>query len=118
MARLSRRNFLVSMAAACAFSAGAAYFWTRGADALVEAILVRRLPGVRIDKASIAALSRDIQADRFHSFARKFALGCGAFAASIVGIDAVSHFGLTSTQFAQLERLVITVFIFGSNYLT
>jgi hypothetical protein len=115
--RPSRRTFLALLAAVGAVSAGGTYFWTRGPDTLIGKIFARRLPGVKIDKASIAALSRDVQADRFRSFARKLALGSGAFAASIVGIDTLAQFKLTATQFTQLERVVITLFIFGSDYL-
>jgi hypothetical protein len=34
-----------------------------------------------------------------------------------MGIDALAQFKPTATQFAQLERVVITLFIFGSDYL-
>jgi hypothetical protein len=113
----SRRNLLAFMAAIGAVSAGGGYFWTLGPDALISKILTRRLPSMRIDKASIAALSRDVQADRFHSVVRKLALGGGALAANFVGIDALAQFKPTATQFAQLERVVITLFILGSDYL-
>jgi hypothetical protein len=115
---LSRRNFLAFMAAVSAVSAGGVYLWARGPDALIGKILARRLPGVQIDKTSIAALSRDVQADRFRSFTRKIGLGSGAVAANIIGIDALARFKPTATQFTQLERVVITLFLFGSNYLT
>jgi hypothetical protein len=106
------------MAVVPAVTAIGGYWWTLGPDALIGKILIRRLPGLRIDKASIAALSRDVQADRgIHSFGRKLGFEVKAFAATIVGIDAVAHFWLTAAQFEQLERVVITLFILGSDYL-
>lgn len=105
------------MAAAGAASAAGVYSWTGGSDALISKILDRRLPGAHIDKASLVALSRDVQASRFHSFARKLGLRGAASAASIIGIDALAQFKLTATQFAQLERLVVTLFILGSDFL-
>jgi hypothetical protein len=115
--RFSRRALLALLTAAGAVSAGGTYFWGIGPDALIGKILSHRMPGVRIDAASIAALSRDVQRDRFHSFPRKLALKSGALAADIFGIDALAHFQPTETQFAQLERVVITLFVFGSNFL-
>jgi hypothetical protein len=115
--RPSRRTLLALLTAAGAVSAGGAYFWKIGPDTLIAKILSHRLPGVQIDATSIAALSRDVQIDRFHSFPRKLALEGGALAASIIGIDALAQFKPTATQFAQLERVVVTLFIFGSNFL-
>jgi hypothetical protein len=106
------------MAVVPAVTAIGGYWWTLGPDGLISKILIRRLPGLRIDKASIAALSRDVQANRgIDSFGRKLGYKGKAFAATIVGIDAVAHFWLTAAQFEQLERVVITLFILGSNYL-
>jgi hypothetical protein len=114
----SRRTLLALLTSVGAVSAGGVYFWKMGPDDLIGKILSHRLPGVRVDAASIAALSRDVQRDRFHSFSRKLALEGGALAASIMGIDALARFKSTATQFAQLERVVITLFIFGSDYLS
>jgi len=115
--RPSRRTLLALLTSVGAVSAGGIYFWRIVPDVLIAKILSRRLPGVRIDAVSIAALSRDVQRDRFHSFPRRLALESGALAASIIGIDALAQFKLTATQFSQLERVVITLFIFGSDYL-
>jgi hypothetical protein len=99
-----------------AASASGAYFWTSGPDALIGKILSRRLPGVRIDPASIAALSRDIKAE-FETVPRRLALEGAALAANIVGIDALSKFKLKAMEISHLERKVLTFFILGSNYL-
>jgi hypothetical protein len=115
--RPSRRTLLALLTSVGVVSAGGVYFWRMGPDALIRKILSHRLPGVRIDATSIAALSRDVQRDRFHSFHRKLALEGGALAVSVMGIDALAQFKPTATQFAQLERVVITLFIFGSDYL-
>jgi hypothetical protein len=124
--RPSRRNLLVFMAIVPAATAIGGYWWTLGPDAFISKILIRRLPGLRVDKASIALLSRDVQADRIGawqettglvSFGRKLGFKGKAFAATIVGIDAVAHFWLTAAQFERLERVVITLFILGSDYL-
>jgi hypothetical protein len=115
--RPSRRSVLTMLTAAGAASAGGAYLWTIGPDALIGKILSRRLPGVRTDAASIAALSGDVQALLFKTLFRKVALEGGALVASIIGIDALANFKLTTTEFSRLERIVITFFILGSNYL-
>jgi hypothetical protein len=115
--RPSRRTLLALLTSVGAVSAGGIYFWRIVPDVLIAKILSRRLPGVRIDAVSIAALSGDVQRDRFHSFPRRLALESGALAANIVGIDALAQFKPTATQFAQLERVVITLFILGSDYL-
>jgi hypothetical protein len=104
-------------AAGAALAGGGAYLWTVGPDALIGKILNRRFPGVRINTVSIAALTRDIKAARFQTFGRRLALEGGARAAGIVGLDALSQWKLTATQFSQLERKVVTVFILGSDFL-
>lgn len=116
--RPSRRTLLALLTSVGAVSAGGVYSWRMGPDTLIRKILSHRLPGIRVDAASIAALSRDVERDRFHSFPRKLALESGALAASIMGIDALAQFKPTATQFAQLERVVITLFILGSDYLS
>jgi hypothetical protein len=98
-------------------SAGGAYLWMIGPDALIGKILSRRLPGVPIDAASIAVLSRDVQAARFQKYAKRLALKGGGLAASIFGIDALAQFELTAAEFSKLERLVLTFFILGSDFL-
>ena len=115
--RLSRRTLLTLLTAVGAASAGGTYLWRIGPDALIGKILSHRMPGVRIDAASIPALSRDVQMDRFQSFPRKLSLQGGALVASITGIEALIQFKPTATQLAQLERVVVTLFIFGSNFL-
>jgi hypothetical protein len=108
---------LLTAAGAALAGGGGAYLWTVGPDALIGKILNRRFPGVRINTASIAALTRDIKAARFQTFGRRLALEGGARAAGIVGLDALSQWKLTATQFSQLERKVVTVFILGSDFL-
>jgi hypothetical protein len=115
--RPSRRAILVMLTATSAASAGGAYLWTIGPDALIGKILRRRLPGVRIDADSIATLSRDVQAALFKTLARRLALEGGALATSIIGIDTVAEFPPTKTEFYRLERIVLTFFILGSNFL-
>lgn len=114
MDALSRRSMLALLTAAVAVSAGRVYLWVIGPDALIGKILNRRLPGVRIDAASIAALSRDVQAGRL---GRKLALEVGTLAASDIGIDALAQFKLTAKKVSQLERKVLTLFILNSNFL-
>jgi hypothetical protein len=108
---------LALVTAAGAASVGGAYLWTVGPEALISKILNRRFPGVRINAASIAALTRDIKAARFQTFGRRLALEGGARAAGIVGVEALAHWKLTATQFSQLERKVLTFFILGSDFL-
>jgi hypothetical protein len=118
MLRPSRRVILAMLAGAGVASAGGLYFWTNGVDGLIGKILARRLPDLRIDAASIAALSRDVQATGvFKTLVRSLALETTALAASIVGVDLLARFKLTATEFSRLERLVLTPFILGSNYL-
>jgi len=114
--RLSRRMMLALLAAAGAAASGA-YVWKVDPDALVGKILGRRFPGVRVNAASIAALTRDIKLARFQTFGRRLALEGGARAAGIVGLDAFEQWRLTAAQFSQLERKVVTFFILGSDFL-
>lgn len=114
--RPSRRSMVAMLTAVSAALAGGAYFWTIGPDALIVKILSRRLPGVRIDAASIAALSRDVRAD-FQTVPRGLALEGAALAANIVGIDALANLKLKAMEISHLERRVITLFILGSNFL-
>jgi hypothetical protein len=113
----SRRTILAILTAASAASAGGAYFWTIGPEALIGKILRRRLPGIRTDAVSLAALSRDVQAIFFKTPVRKLALEGGALAAMIVGIDPFSQLQVTAAEFYRLERIVLTFFILGSDYL-
>jgi hypothetical protein len=115
--RLSRRAIVAMLTAAGAVAATGAYLWPIGPDTLIGKILNRRLPGVRTDAVSIAALSRDVQAALFKTPFRRLALDGGAFAASIVGIDAIAEFRPIATEFYRLERIVLTFFILGSNFL-
>jgi hypothetical protein len=115
--RPSRRAILGTLTAAGAASAVGVYFWTIGADALIGKILSRRLPGVRIDTVSIASLSRDVQATFSNTLIRRASLKGGALASRIAGIDALANFKLTAREFSRLERIVLTYFIFGSNFL-
>ena len=112
--RPSRRSILAMLTALGAASAGGAYLWTSGPDALIGKILRRRLPGVRIDPASIAVLSRDIRAE-FHTVPRRVAFHGAAAAARIIGTDALAR--LRPVEVDHLERKVLTFFILGSNYL-
>jgi hypothetical protein len=116
--RPSRRIMLGLLIAASAASAGGAYLWTVGGpDALIGKILNRQFPGIRINAASIAALTRDIKAARFQTFGRRLALEGGARVAGVVGLDAFARWKLTATQFSQLERKLLTFFLLGSDFL-
>jgi hypothetical protein len=112
--RPSRRSILAMLTALGAASAGGAYLAMVGPDVLIGKILGRRLPGVRIDGASIAVLSRDIQAE-FQTVPRKLALRGAAVAASIVGVDALAK--SRPIAFDHLERKILTFFMLGSNYM-
>jgi hypothetical protein len=112
--RPSRRSVLAMLTALGAASAGGAYLWTIGPDALIGKILSRRLPGVRIDAASIAVLSHDIQAE-FQTVPRRLALHGTAVAARFIGIDAFAK--LRPIEFNHLERKVLTFFMLSSNYM-
>ena len=72
---------------------------------------------MRINATGIAALTRDIKEAQFQTFGRRLALEAGARAAGIVGLDALAEWKITATQFAQLERKVVTFFILGSDFL-
>jgi hypothetical protein len=111
--RPSRRSILAMLAALGASSAGGAYLWSTGPEALIQTILSRRLPGVRIDSASVAVLSHVIQAD-LETTTRRVALHGAAAAARIIGIGAVAK--LRPVEVNHLERKVVTLFILGSNF--
>jgi len=113
----SRRSILGMLTALGAVVGGGVYFWKAGPESLVGRILVRRFPGVRIDAASIAALTRDVKDAKFQTLGRRLALEGGARAAGIVGIDALARWKLTAASFSQLERKAITFFILGSDFL-
>jgi hypothetical protein len=117
MARFSRRVVLTLLTAAGAASATGVYFWNSKAEALIGKILDRQFPGVRVNAASIAALTGDVKAARFQTFGRRLALEFGARAAGVVGIDALAQWKMTASQFSQLERKVVTFFILGSDFL-
>ncbi len=89
----------------------------RISENFVGKILKRRFPGVVIDPASLAPILSDLEAITFKSKGRKFALVGGALAASIIGIQKLAEFSLTTAPFAQLERKVVTLFILSSNFL-
>jgi hypothetical protein len=113
----SRRTVLGLFAAAGAVLASGAYAFRTGPEALVGKILARRFPGVQIDAAAIAALTRDVKEARFQTFGRRLALESGARAAGLVGLDALAQWKWTAASFSQLERKVVTFFILGSNFL-
>jgi hypothetical protein len=113
----SRRSVLGLLTALGAAMAGGVYFWKVGPESLISKILARQFPGVRIDAAGIAALTRDVKDAKFQTFGRRLALEGGARAAGIVGVDALARWKLTATPFSQLERKVITFFVLGSNLL-
>jgi hypothetical protein len=115
--RLSRRVALTLLASAGAAAAAGAFLGTTGPETLIGGILADRFPGVRINAASVTALTRDIKMARFQTFGRRFGLEVGARAAGIVGINTLAQWKLTGAQFSQLERKVITFFILGSNFL-
>jgi hypothetical protein len=116
-AHLSRRMTLALLATAGAVVAAGGYLRAKGPEALIAKSLDRQFPGVRIDAASIVILTRDIQADRFQTFSRKFIFQAGARVANIVGIDALSHWKLTANELEHLERRVVTGFVLGSDLL-
>lgn len=113
----SRRSVLGMLTAVGAAAAGGVYFWKTGPESLVGKILVRQFPGVRIDAASIVALTRDVKDAKFQTLGRRLALEGGARAAGIVGLDALARWKLTAASFSQLERKVITFFILGSDFM-
>lgn len=113
----SRRSVLGLLTAVGAVVAGGVYVWKTGPESLVGKILARQFPGMRIDVASIAALTRDVKEAKFQTLGRRLALESGARAAGIVGVDALARWKLTATSFSQLERKVITFFLLGSNFL-
>ncbi|HTO62716.1 MAG TPA: hypothetical protein VMM15_15820 [Bradyrhizobium sp.] len=113
----SRRTVLGLFAAVGAVLASGVYAFRTGPEALVGKILARQFPGVRIDAAGIAALTRDVKEARFQSFGRRLALEGGARAAGIVGLDTLAQWKWTAASFSQLERKVVTFFILGSNFL-
>ena len=113
--RLSRRTTLSLLAAAGA--ASATLVWQSSPDALVEKIIRRQFPGVRVNASSIGALTRDLKATKFQTFGRKVALESGARISSIIGLDALAQWRLTAAQFSQLERRIVTLFITGSDFL-
>jgi hypothetical protein len=113
----SRRTVLGLFAAAGAVLAGGVYAFRTGPEALVEKILARQFPGVRIDATALAALTRDVKEAKFQTFGRRLALESGARAAGIVGLDRLAQWKWTASSFSQLERKVVTLFILGSNFL-
>jgi len=113
----SRRSILGLLSAVGAALAGGVYVWKAGPESLVGKILARRFPDVKIDAASIAALTRDVKDAKFQTLGRRLALEGGARAAGIVGVDALARWKLTAPSFAQLERKAVTFFILGSDFL-
>jgi hypothetical protein len=113
----SRRTVLGLFGAAGAVMAGGVYALRTGPEALVGKILAQRFPGVQIDAAAIAALTRDVREARFQTFGRRLALESGARAAGLVGLDALAQWKWTASSFSQLERKVVTFFLLGSNFL-
>jgi len=113
----SRRTVLGLLAAAGAAVAGGVYALRTGPEALIGKILARQFPGVRIDMAGIAALTRDVKEAKFQTFGRRLALEGGARAAGFVGLETLARSKWTASSFSQLERKVVTFFILGSNFL-
>jgi hypothetical protein len=113
----SRRTVIGLFAAAGTVLAGGVYALRTGPEALVGKILARQFPGVRIDAAAIAALTRDVKEAKFQTFGRRLALEGGARAAGFVGLDTLAQSKWTASSFSQLERKVVTFFILGSNFL-
>jgi hypothetical protein len=111
--RPSRRSILGMLAAIGASSVGGVYLWSWGPESLVARILGRRLPGVRIDSASISVLSRDLQTE-FQTLPRWLGLHGMAAAARVIGIDALAK--LRPVEVNHLERKVLTYFMLGSNF--
>jgi hypothetical protein len=101
------------LAAIGASSAGGAYLWSWGPESLVSRILSRRLPGVRIDSASISVLSRDLQTE-FQTLPRWVGLHGAAAAARVIGIDVLEK--LRPVEVNHLERKILTYFMLGSNF--
>jgi hypothetical protein len=113
----SRRTVLGLLAAAGAAVASGVYALKTGPEALVGKILARQFPGIRIDAAGIAALTRDVKEAKFQTFGRRLALEGGARAAGLVGLDPLARWTWTAASFSQLERKVVTSFILGSDFL-
>jgi hypothetical protein len=113
----SRRTVLGLFAAGGAVLASGVYAFRTGPEALVGKILARQFPGVRIDAAAIAALTRDVKEAKFQTFGRRLALEGGARAAGFVGLDMLAQWKWTASSFSQLERKVVTFFLLGSNFL-
>lgn len=97
--------------------AAGTFVWRSSLESLIGKIVAYRFPGIRIDDASIAALTRDIKAAPFVTFDRRLAIEAGARAAAIVGIHSLAQWKLIAYQYYQLERKVATFIILGSNYL-
>jgi hypothetical protein len=116
-AQFPTRRRILGLTAAAVAAAACIFEWKMGPESLVRTILAHRFPGVRIDPASVAVLTRDLMAARFQGFGRRVALESGARAAAIVGLDALSKWGPTAGTFAQLERKIVTFFVLGSNFL-
>jgi hypothetical protein len=115
--RISRRSILGLLVALGAAATGGVYVWRNGPESLVGKIVARRFPGVRIDAAGVAALTRDIKDAKFQTLGRRLALEGGARAAGLVGVDALARWKLTAEPFSQLERKVVTFLLLGSDFL-
>jgi hypothetical protein len=115
--RLTRRAVFATLAGAATILGGICYFEIGEKDDLIARVLKRRLPGVRVEPASMAALSRDIQASLFKTSLRRIALRGGGLAADVIGIDSIAEIAITAKEFQRLERIVVTFFILGSNFL-
>jgi hypothetical protein len=115
--RLTRRAVFGALAGAATILGGICYFEIGGEDDLIVKVLKRRLPGVRVEPTSMAALSRDIQASLFKTSLRRIALRGGGLAADVIGIDSIAEIAITAKEFQRLERIVVTFFILGSNFL-
>jgi hypothetical protein len=115
--RLTRRAVFATLTGAATALGGIYYFEVGGKDDFIGKVLKRRLPGVHVEPTSTAALSRDIQASLFKTSFRRIALRGGGLAADVFGIDSIAEIAITAKEFQRLERIVVTFFILGSNFL-
>jgi hypothetical protein len=114
---ISRRVFASLLAVSGVSLAAGTFVWRSSLETLIGKIVAYRFPGIKIDEASIAALTRDIKAAPFVTFDRRLAIEAGARAAAIVGIQSLAQWKYIAYQYYQLERKVATFLVLGSNYL-
>jgi hypothetical protein len=115
--QISRRVFASLLAVSGVSLAAGTFVWRSSLESLIGKIVAYRFPGIKIDDASIAALTRDIKSAPFVTFDRRLAIEAGARVASIIGIESLAQWKSIAYQYYQLERKVATFLILGSNYL-